>query len=208
MAILGEVAWNLQICNSFFFFFLFIRWANRGPWASCLHILMLELIKMYSSCRSAVDMGKLFPWMITYKVTETTILSTSLGKTFFAWRFILNKNILFWLTISYQKPFVFSVSMFCFQIFTLKLNLRSKVGLTYAFSIVKWFFFNFCLRQYFLLFFAEFELLMFHNNIVKISENLNKGNLLKIWLQVTYPTDFCMILLHFYYGKKWKYLIF
>ena len=34
----------------------------------------------------------------------------------------------------------------------------------------------------FLLFFAEFELLMFYNNIVKISEKMNKWNLLKIWL--------------------------
>ena len=136
------------------------------------------------------------------QVLSLTVLSTSLGKTFFAWRFILNENILFWLTISYQKPFVFSVSVFCSQIFTLKLNLWPKIGLAYAISIVKWFFWNFCRRKYFLLFFAEFELLMFHNNIVKISENLNKGNLLKIWLQVTYPTDFCMIWLHFYYGKS------
>ena len=37
----------------------------------------------------------------------TTVLSTSLGKTFFAWRFILNENILFLFTVSYQKPFVF-----------------------------------------------------------------------------------------------------
>ena len=59
-----------------------------------------------------------------------------------------------------------------------------------------------------MLFFAEFELLMFRNNIVKISEKLNKRNLLKICLQVTYPTDFCIICIHFYYGKKWKYLIF
>ena len=39
-------------------------------------------------------------------------------------------------------------------------------------------FWNFCLRKYFLAFFAEFELLMFHNNIVKISEKLKKWNLL------------------------------
>ena len=70
----------------------------------------------------------------------TTVLSSSLGKTFFAWRFILNENILLWLTISYQKPFVFSVSVFCSQICTLKLNLSPKIGLTYAISIVKWFF--------------------------------------------------------------------
>ena len=70
----------------------------------------------------------------------TTVLSTSHWKTFFAWRFILNENILFLLTISYQKPFVFSVSVFCSHIFTVKLNLQPKIGLTYAISIVKWFF--------------------------------------------------------------------
>ena len=69
-------------------------------------------------------------------------------------------------------------------------------------------FLNFCLSKYFLLFFAEFELLMFHNNTVKISEKLNKWNSLKICLQVTYPTNFCIIFIHFYYGKKWKYWIF
>ena len=120
----------------------------------------------------------------------------------------LNEDILFWLTISYQKPFVFSVSVFCFQICTLKLNLLPKIGLAYSSSVVKWFFLNFLLRKYFLLFFAEFELLMFHNNIVKISEKLNKKNLLKICSQVTYLTDFCIICIHFYNGKKWKYLGF
>ena len=138
---------------------------------------------------------------------RTTVLSTSLGKTFFAWRFILNENILFWLTISNQKPFVFSVSVFCSQIFTVKLNLQPKIGLTYA-IYSKVIFWSFCLRKYFLLFFAEFKLLIFHNNIVKISEKLNKQNLLKICLQVTYPTDFCKICIHFYYRKKWKYLNF
>ena len=59
-------------------------------------------------------------------------------------------------------------------------------------------FWNFCLRKYlFLFFFAEFELLMFHNNLVKSLEKLNKRNLLKICLQVTYPTHFCIICIHF-----------
>ena len=49
---------------------------------------------------------------------------------------------------------------------------------------------------------------MFHNNSVKILEKKNKLNLLKIWAQITYPTDFCMFWFHFYYEKKWKYLIF
>ena len=56
----------------------------------------------------------------------------------------------------------------------------------------------------FLVFFAEFKSSMFHNNIVKISEKLNKRKLLKIGFQVTYPTDFCIICLHIYYGKKMK----
>ena len=63
-------------------------------------------------------------------------------------------------------------------------------------KVILW---NFCLRKYFLLFFAEFELMMIHNNIVKISEKLN--NLLKICFQVTYLKDFYIICLHFYYGK-------
>ena len=45
-------------------------------------------------------------------------------------------------------------------------------------------FWNFFLRKYFLLFFAEFELLMFHNNTVKISEKMNKLSLFKICLKV------------------------
>ena len=73
----------------------------------------------------------------------------------------------------------------------------------------KMIFWIFCRRNIFLLFFVEFELLIFHNNIVKNSEKLNKENLLKVCLLVTYPTDFCItcICIHFYYGKKWKDLI-
>ena len=104
------------------------------------------------------------------RIQESTVLSTSLGKTFFAWRFISNENILFWLTISYQKPFVLYVSVFYSQIFTQKLKLRQKLVWPMQFLQLSDFFFNFCLRKYFLLFFAEFELLMFYNNIVKISE--------------------------------------
>ena len=47
-----------------------------------------------------------------------------------------------------------------------------------------------------------FELLMFHNNIVKISEILTKWNLLKICLQSNYPINFCTILSHFHNRKK------
>ena len=130
-------------------------------------------------------------------------------KDVFAWRFILNENILFWLTISYQKPFVFFFG-FCVMFSNMypKIEFIAKNWSDLCNFYSKVIFWNFCLSKYFLLFFAEFELLMFPNNIVKISETLNKQNLLKICLQVTYPTNFCIIFIHFYYGKKWKYLIF
>ena len=96
---------------------------------------------------------------------------------FFAWRFISNENILFWLTISYQKPFVLYVSVF-YNI-TKKLKLRPKVGPDLSNFYSKVIFFNFCLRKYFLRFFAEFELLMFYNNIVKISEKIEQVKLVE-----------------------------
>ena len=145
------------------------------------------------------------------KTIKPIFLSTSLGKMFSAWDFILNKNILFWLTKSYQKPFVLSVSAFCSQIFTAKLNLRPKIGLTYGISIVKWYFGFFFVSENILFFFAGFKFLMFHNNIVKISKKKKKKKKKKkrkkwtsgkICLQVTYPTDFCIICIRFYYGKS------
>ena len=136
------------------------------------------------------------------------MLLTSREKTFFAWRFILNGIIDFWLTISYQEPFYFTVSLLCFQIFTVKLILWPKMGSTHAISIVNSFFGFFFIRKHFLLFFMDFKLLMFHNNIVKISGIFNKQNLLKTCHMFTYPTNFCIFSSHFYYGKKWKYSIF
>ena len=106
--------------------------------------------------------------------------------------------------MSYQKPFVCSVSVLCSQICTLKLNLRLKIGDLYNLysKVVLW---KVCLRKYVLLFLAELTLLTFHNNIiVKSLEKVNERNLLKICLQATYPTDFCTICIHFYYEKKVK----
>ena len=89
---------------------------------------------MYSS--KALHLVPTFSWINKKEfmwILLTTVLSTSL----FAWRFVLNEDILFRLTISYQKPFVFSDSVFSSQIFTEKLNLWPKNGLTYVNSIVK-----------------------------------------------------------------------
>ena len=108
----------------------------------------------------------------------TTVLSTS-RKDVFAWRFILNENILFWLTISYQKPFVFSVSVFCSQICTLKLNLSPKIGLTYAISIVKWFFGIFVIVNIFYFSLLNLNYWCFTTILWKFQKKLNKQNLLK-----------------------------
>ena len=40
-------------------------------------------------------------------------------------------------------------------------------------------FWNFCLRKYFLLFFFEFELLMFHNSIVEILRKIKQVKLVE-----------------------------
>ena len=167
---------------------------------------MLQLICMYAVL--AVHIQQILDLFIEIDFwrqrLRSTILSTSLGKRFFACRFIFSENILFWLTISYQKPF--SVSVFWSQICTLKLNLRPKIGPTYAISVVRWFL-EFLIKNFFLSFIPEFKLSVFHNNIVYISEKSNMQDLLKISFQVTYPKYFCIVCLHFYYGRKWKYLI-
>ena len=108
-----------------------------------------------------------------------------------------------------------TICLFCFCVLFSNIYPKIKIYdqnlVWHAISIAEWFvFLNFCLWKYSLLFFAVLELLMLYNNIVKISEKCNKRNLLIICFQVTstYPTDFCIIFIHFYYGKQWKYLIF
>ena len=151
---------------------------------------------------------KRFLWYLKFDTHryKPTVLSTSLGKTFLAWCFILNENILFWLTISYQKPFVFHVSVFCSQICTLKLILSPKVGLTYAMSIVMWFFDIFVLVNIFYFSLLNLNYWCFTTILWKFQKKLKKQNLSKICLQVTYPTSFCIIFIHFYYGEKVKIL--
>ena len=60
-----------------------------------------------------------------------------------------------------------------------------------------WFVLKFLSKKIYFIyfFFAEFELRMFHNNIVKISEKLDKRNLLKICLQVMHSTFYLFIYL-------------
>ena len=86
----------------------------------------------------------------------------------------------------------------------IKFMAKNLSDLCNFYSKVIFFFLEFLSKKMFLLFFAELKLLMFHNIVkfVKISEKLNKRNLLKIYLQVTYLTDICIICIHFYYGKK------
>ena len=166
-----------------------------------------RLIRVYAVCLS-----------LSIVVDTSTCTKTDLSKAYCP--FNISWKDVFCLAFYFKwKYFVLTdhilsetICLFCFcvlfsNIYTkIKATAKSWSDLCNFYSKV--IFCNFCPRKYFLLFFAEFELLMFYNNIVKISEKLKKWNLLKIWLQVTYPTDFCTIWLHFYHGKKWKYLIF
>ena len=141
---------------------------------------------------------------------QFTVLLTSFGKTcfcltfYFKWKYFVLIDHILSETIC---PLCFCV-LFSNIYTKIKVTAKSWSDLCNFYSKV--IFLEFLSKKiFFLFFFAEFELLMFYNNILKISEKLNKWNLLKIWLQVTYPIDFCIIWLHFYYhGKKWKYLIF
>ena len=56
----------------------------------------------------------------------------------------------------------------------------AKMGLIYAISMVNWIFGNHLFnRCYSFLFFTDFKLLMFHNNIVKIFRNFEQVKLVE-----------------------------
>ena len=125
---------------------------------------------------------------------------------FFAWH-ILNESILFWLTFFYQKPFVFSV--FYSQIFTLKLNFRQKICLTYAISKVKWFSGVLSKKTIFTflcwIWMSDVSQ-QYCENFRKIEQEELVEKLPPSYL--SYRSYFCIICIHFYYGKKWKYFDF
>ena len=103
------------------------------------------------------------------------------------------------MAISYQKPFVISVSAFLF----------SNIYPHFKFTAKNWpdlckFYSNFCLRKYFYFSLLNLNYWCFTTILWKFQKKLNKLNLLKICVEVTYPIDFCIICVHFYYGKKWK----
>ena len=60
-----------------------------------------------------------------------------------------------------------------------KIKVTAKNWTDKAISIVKYFVFEFLSKEIFLLFFAEFKLLMFLNNIVKISEKIEQAELVE-----------------------------
>ena len=54
---------------------------------------------------------------------------------FFIRHFILNGKIDLLLTLSYQRPFVVSVPVICFQISTTKLTLCTNMGLQFLYKL-------------------------------------------------------------------------
>ena len=95
-------------------------------------------------------------------------------KDLFCLAFYFKWKSLFWQTISYQKPFVFSVSVFCSQIFTLNLNVQPKVGLTYA-LYSKVIFSNFFLRKYFYFSLLNLNYWCFTTILWKFQKNWTSG---------------------------------
>ena len=99
---------------------------------------------------------------------------------------------------------------FVLRICTLKLNLWPKVDPIYDnFYSKSDFFLELLSQKIFLLFIAEFDLLMFHDKTVKISEKLNKRNVFLKKNASKLPillisAKFAFI---FTMGKKRKYLI-
>ena len=69
---------------------------------------------------------------------STTVLSTSFGNAFVAWRFILNKTCL--VLIDHILCELFYLYCFCilYSNIVWKYNFTAKMSLTYAISIVKW----------------------------------------------------------------------
>ena len=69
-------------------------------------------------------------------------------------------------------------------------------------------FWNFCVSKYFLPFFAEFELFMFHNNIVKISEKIERAELVENLPPSYLPYEFLHNFHSFFLWEKVKILDF
>ena len=100
---------------------------------------------------------------IAYRSLDITRKDVLSLEFYFKWKyFILIDHIL-------SETIVFSVSVFLFSNLRPKIKFCPKIGLTYAIYIVKYLVWKFFPRKCVLLFFAELDLLMFHNNIVKIS---------------------------------------
>ena len=86
-----------------------------------------------------------------------------------SWKDIFLLGVLFYMKI----PFVFSVSVFCPQIFTVKIIFKARIWSNLCNFYSKVIFFHYLSKIFLLLllFFAKFELLMLHN---KYCENFRK----------------------------------
>ena len=118
---------------------------------------------------------------------------------FFFWKKTLISN---WFCLTKNHLIVFSVSLLCFQIFAINLTLWPNNTYDLCNCCRKLDFLGHFYQKICLLFFLGFYLVMFHNNIVKISKVVNKGNLLKTCFKFTYPTNFCIFCSPFYYGEN------
>ena len=204
---------NQSSLSSFFFFFFFFFFFLAS--LCCLWVTGLGLWReAFGGQNFSWCFGESFwclffrqclvPVPVPYCPFDITRKDVFFLAFYFKWKY------LFWMTISYQKPFVFSVCVFCSQICTLKLNLWPKIGMTYAISIVKWFFFfKFFIKKRVFKFLCRIRIIdvsqQYCENYRKIEHVELVGNLLPSNLPYRFLHNHCI---HFYYGEKWKYLIF
>ena len=136
-----------------------------------------------------------------------TVLSTSVGKTFFAWRYLKWKYFVLIDNILSE-----TICLFCFCVLfsnmypKIKFIAKNWSDLCNFYSKV--IFWDFCLSKHFLLFFAEFKLLMFHNNIVKISEKIEQVKLVENLHPSYLPYKFLHNFHSFLLWEKVKILVF
>ena len=135
---------------------------------------MLDQRRLRAACASAqCSESLLSPWrnFAAFAMQNMpTVLSTSLGKTFFCLAFYFKWK--YFVLIDHILSETICLSCFCvlFSNIYPQIKFMTKNWSDLCNFYSKAIFQNFCLRKYFLLFFAEFELLIFHNNTVKISE--------------------------------------
>ena len=134
------------------------------------------LLEILTGSKMNSNFGLELIWYGVKGVQIFTVLSSSFGKTFHLALYSKWKNWVVTDIIISETIYHFCSCALFFKYSLQNQFYGQKMDLTYAMSVVKRIFGIVFLSKFF---FPDFWLLMFHNNIGKISEILNKWKLLK-----------------------------